>query len=306
MKTISIDLGGSNVKMGVVEDGKVLCFTSIPSCSGNGLLPLLPEVERVCREWVAQYDVSAIGFAFPSLVDVKEKRILGHNGKFPDYEQVDLEHWVWDCFQLPMFIDNDASAAALGEGRYGSAADTDDFVLLILGTGIGAAACMDGHLLRGRHHQAVSMFGHIPLKVDGRTCDGCPGVGCAEAQASTWALQYMVQESPLDSPLKVEPTVDFKCLKRYYDQQDPLAIAIFEECCAYWANCLIAMVYAYDPEVVVLSGGVVRWGADLTDHVTRLVRERAWTPWGDLQFRMAENPEQSVLLGLHALCLENL
>lgn len=306
MKTISIDLGGSNVKMGVVEDGKVLQYTSIRSNSGDGLMPLLPEIERVCRAWCAEHAVVAIGFAFPSLVDVKEKRILGHNGKFPDYEQIDLEHWVRDRFDLPMFIDNDAAAAALGEGHYGSAADTDDFVLMILGTGIGAAACMDGQLLRGKHYQAVSMFGHIPLKVDGRSCAGCPGVGCAEAQASTWALQHMVEESPLDSPLKAEETVDFKCLKRYYDRQDPLAVAIFEECCAYWANCLIAMVYAYDPEVVVLSGGVIQWGAELTDRLAQVVEQRAWTPWGKLQFRLAHNPEQSVLLGLHALCMEGL
>ena len=100
--------------------------------------------------------------------------------------------------------------------------------------------------------------------------------------------------------------MDFKCLKQYYDRRGPFAIANFEESCAYWANCLIAMVYAYDPEVVVLSGGVIQWGAELTDRLEQVVKQRAWTPWGNLQFRLAHDPEQSVLLGLHALCVEGL
>lgn len=302
MNTISIDLGGSRVKMGVVSDGKVILSTIIESNSRAGLKPLLPEIEQICKKWMQQNAIDAVGVAFPSIVDVNQKRILGHNGKFADYAEVDLEKWIREHLNLPMVIDNDANAAAMGEGKFGSAADTEDFVLMILGTGIGAAAVMNGQLIRGKHYQAGDMFGHIPLKVNGRKCSGCPGVGCAEAQASTWALQHMVLESELDSPLKTEQKVDFQVLKKYYDAGDLLAVSIFEECCAYWANCLIALVYAYDPEVIVLSGGVMNWGPDLFERLKKQVKERAWTPWGELQFRLAENPEHSVLLGLHALC----
>lgn len=304
MNTISIDLGGSRVKMGVVSNGKVILSAMIESNSQAGLKPLLPKIEQICSEWVQQEQIEAIGVAFPSVVDVDRKKILGHNGKFADFAEVDLEGWIAERFHVPMVIDNDANAAALGESKFGSAADTEDFVLMILGTGIGSAAVMNGQLVRGRHYQAGDMFGHIPLKVNGRKCVGCSGVGCAEAQASTWALRYMVQESELNSPLKAEPKVDFKVLKKYYDLGDPLAVSAFEECCAYWANCLIAMIYAYDPEVVVLSGGVMNWGPELFARLAERVEERVWTPWGKLQFRLAENPEQSVLLGLHALCMQ--
>ena len=303
MNTISIDLGGSRVKMGVVSDGKVILSSILDSNSQVGLKPLLPKIERICNEWIQQVQIEAVGIAFPSIVDVDQKKILGHNGKFSDFAEIDLEKWVTERFHVPMVIDNDANAAALGEGAFGSAADTENFVLMILGTGIGSAAVMNGKIVRGKHYQAGDMFGHIPLKVNGRKCVGCPGVGCAEAQASTWALQHMVQESGLPSPLKAESRTDFKVLKKYYDAGDPLAISVLEECCAYWANCLISMVYAYDPEVIVLSGGVMNWGSELFMKLRAMVEERAWTPWGKLQFRLAENPEQSVLLGLHALCI---
>ena len=301
MKTIAIDLGGSRVKMGVVDNGKVVHWAMVESNSSQGLAPLLPKLEQVCRPWLEEEPVDGMGIAFPSLVDVDRKKILGHNGKFPDYAQVDLERWAWERFQLPMVVENDANAAALGEGAFGAAAGVENFVLMTLGTGIGTAAVMNGRLVRGKHYQAGNLMGHLPLKVDGRKCAGCPGVGCAEAQASTWALPLMVAEAKEDSPLKREKRVDFQVLKTYVDQGDPLAVSLFEECCAYWANCLISMVCAYDPELIVLSGGVINWGPQLTDRLIRTVEERAWTPWGKLQFRLAEHPEHSVLLGLHGL-----
>ena len=200
-----------------------------------------------------------------------------------------------------MVLENDANAAALGELGYGAARDTENFVLMILGTGIGTAAVMDGRLLRGKHYQAGVLFGHIPLQRNGRPCEGCPGVGCAEAQASTWALKHMVAEAALESPLKREPTMNFEVLQRHYRAGDRLAKEIFEECCEYWSSCLIALIHAYDPEVAVLSGGVLNWGPELTERIIQTVEQRVWTPWGKLRFRTAEAPDRSVLLGLHYL-----
>ena len=302
MNTISIDLGGSRVKMGVVSDGKIVTSAMIESNSQAGLRPLLPKLEEVCKGWIKEYFIEAAGFAFPSLVDAKNRKILGHNGKYPDYTEVDLKSWTREKLGLSMVIENDANAAALGEGKYGSAAGCENFVLMILGTGIGTAAVMDGKLIRGKHSQAGVLLGHTPLKVNGRPCAGCPGIGCAEAQASTWALKHMVEESPKQSPLKKEKQIDFQVLQRYWEQNDPLAIELFEECCAYWANCLITLVYAYDPELIVLSGGVLGWGPALTERMIGIVKERVWTPWGEPAFRLAADPEASVLLGLHALC----
>lgn len=302
MNTISIDLGGSRVKLGVVSEGKVIRSDIIEFNSKLGLASVLPRIENVCLKWLHDISADAVGIAFPSFVDVKKKKILGHNGKFSDYAQINLEGWARERLNLPMILENDANAAALGEGYFGCASGIDHFILMILGTGIGTAAVMNRQLIRGKHYQAGDLMGHIPLKVHGRKCEACPGTGCAEAQASTWALPYIVRESNIESPLKKETVIDFRTLKKYYDAGDALAIAVYEECCEYWTNCLLAMIYAYDPEVVVLSGGVMNWGKELMTKLEQNVRMRNALPWKDLQFRMAENPEQSVLLGLHALC----
>ncbi len=306
MKTISVDLGGSKVKMGVVSDGKVTRFETFESDSHAGFLPILPEIEAICGRWTAEEDIGSVGIAFPSLVDPVHGRVIGQSDKYSDCRGVDLGALMSERFRLPTIVENDANAAAIGEHAYGSAADTDDFVLMILGTGIGTAAFMNGRLVRGRHYRAGILFGHIPLKADGRKCTGCPGIGCAEAQASTWALPYMIRESEIDSPLKAEQSPDFRLLKKYYDSGDRLAASVFRECCIYWANCLISMICAYDPELVLLSGGVTRWGDGLLSALENEVRQRAWSPCGEPSFRVAKEPEQSVLLGLHALCRENL
>lgn len=307
MTTVSIDLGGSRVKMGVVTDEKTVEKQTIPSHSDEGLVCLLPQLEPVISEWRRRYPVGGIGIAFPSLVDPDRKQILCASGKFVDYRQIDFPRWANVKFGLPMVLENDANAAAIGEHAFGAAKDCDDFVLMILGTGIGASAMMGGRLIRGKHHQAGVLMGHIPLKKQGRKCLSCGiGEGCAEAQASTWALAHMVRESDVQSPLKEEPTVHFELLQRYYEQGDPLARSLFAECCEYWSNLLLAMVCAYDPELIVVSGGVLKWGDELMEKLRTEVLRRAWTPWGKLRFAAATDPESSVLLGLHQLCKEKL
>lgn len=306
MTTISVDLGGSRVKMGVVESGKILEKQILPSHADKGLAHLLPLLEPLLSDWRRRYPVDGLGFAFPSLVDIKRSEIVGTCGKFDDWQKVDLHLWAREKFGVPLILENDANAAAIGEHACGAACGCDDFVLMILGTGIGAAAMMDGRLIRGKHFQAGVLMGHIPLKTGGRKCTACGfGEGCAEAQASTWALPGIVRESSVDSMLKNEKTVNFEVLKRYYDKGDPLARAVFAECCEYWANLLIAMVCAYDPELIVLSGGVLNWGEELTEKLHSEVLRRAFTPWGKLRFSKASDPEASVLLGLYELVRQN-
>ena len=303
MRTISIDFGGSRVKMGVVEDGRIIEKAVFRSHSEDGLSRLLPQLEPTVSAWCAYYHAEKLGIAFPSIVDAAEKRILCASGKFNDGQNTDLQRWARGKFGLPMILDNDANAAAIGEHAYGAAKDCDDFVLMILGTGIGTAAMMNGRLIRGKHFQAGVLMGHIPLKVHGRRCAACgAGEGCAEAQASTWALSHIVRESEIDSPLKSEPKINFEVLQHWYERGDRLAQSVFEECCAYWSNLLIAMICAYDPELIVLSGGVMNWGNELIRKLENEVSRRVWTPWGKPAIAAAKDPESSVLLGLHALC----
>ena len=298
MTTVSVDLGGTNIKAALISDGAIVDSVSIPSRRGDGIAPVLSLIEPAVEQWRKRENVDAIGVAFPGLVDPVRKRVVSREGKYEDAWRFD--GWARDRFGVPLVLENDALAAAVGEHASGAAKGVDDFVLLILGTGIGAAAFMDGKPVRGRHFQAGITMGHTPRGGD-RPCACCGGAGCSESRASTWALADMIAKSPIDSPLKNERDPDFKLLKEYCEKKDALAVSLFDECVSVWADVILTLVYAYDPELVVLSGGVLKWGSALSDRIENEVLERAWTSWGKLRFATASDPDASVLLGLYDL-----
>ncbi|MBQ6263244.1 MAG: ROK family protein [Clostridia bacterium] len=300
MTTVSVDLGGTNVKSALIKDGVIVESFSAPSRSDAGIRETLSAVEHVIMDWKNKSDIDGIGVAFPGIVDPAKKKVVSREGKFEDAWLFDFEGWARERFDLPLILENDALAAAAGEHAFGAAKGCGDFVLLILGTGIGASAFMDGKPVRGKHNQAGITMGHVPRGGD-RPCACCGGVGCSESRASTWALGYMIAESPIDSPLKNETTPDFKLLKRYCEEGDALAVSLFEECVSVWVDVILSLVYAYDPELVVLSGGVLKWGNELFDRIKKGVLEKAWTEWGALRFAAASDPDASVVLGLHEL-----
>lgn len=302
MTTITIDLGGSRVKAGVVENGKVIEKHTEPARAEEGLARLLPRLEPVLEDWRDRFRAQGLGMALPCLADPVRKTVIGSCGKYADAGRIDFQGWAREKLGLPTILENDANAAAIGEHAFGAAKGCDDFILMILGTGIGTSAVTEGRLIRGKHNQAGVLMGHIPLKAHGRKCAACGvGVGCAEAQASTWALEKIVAESDADSLLKAEGKVDFETLRRCYDRGDPLARSIYAECCEYWSNLLISMICAYDPELIVLSGGVLKWGEELIEDLKEQVCARSLTPWGEPRFAAAADPDASVLLGLHEL-----
>ncbi len=300
MTTVSVDLGGTNVKGALITDGAIVDSFSIPSRSGEGIASTLSSIEPLIKEWQNRSRADRIGVAFPGLVDPGKKRVVSREGKYEDAWLFDFERWAQDRFELPLVIENDALAAAAGEHAFGAAKGCDDFVLLILGTGIGAAAFMNGAPVRGKHFQAGITMGHTP-RGGNRCCACCGGTGCSESCASTWALGDMIANSPIDSPLKDEPAPDFKLLKRYCEEGDALAGSLFSECVSAWEDVIVSLVYAYDPELVVLSGGVLKWGNELFERIKAGVLEKAWTEWGTLRFATADDPDASVLLGLHKL-----
>ncbi|WZL77401.1 ROK family protein [Eubacteriales bacterium mix99] len=304
MKSVSIDLGGTTIKLAVVKDGSVLTQSHIPALSGEGLKERLPDLEKRIREMVDLRTIDGMGIAFPGIVDPTGKRILSVNGKYTDAMKMDLDAWCQKTFGLEMILENDANAALAGELSYGAGRGYGDAVIMILGTGVGTAAAMGGHLLRSKHHQAGCLGGHIAVEVDGRPCT-CGSRGCLEANASTWALPLLAREDPgfAESGLSRESTIDYLALETWYKRGDPLAIRLFNHSVKCWSTGIINLIHAYDPELVILSGGVIKF-KELYEPIVRRVRKYAWTPWGEPEFRIAKDPEQSVVLGVHGLLLQ--
>lgn len=238
----------------------------------------------------------ALGFC--GIVDPVAGRVLSTNAKYEDAPALDLPAWSRETLGVPLRIENDARLALLGERHAGAARGCDDVVMMTLGTGVGGAAMIEGRLLRGKHHQAGLLGGHLGAAFDGRACT-CGGVGCVEAEASTWSLPDLCRGWPgyPGSALAEEAHLDFEALFSRAQDGDRVATEVRDRCLRVWAAGAVSMIHAWDPEVVVVGGGVMRDAGAVLPLVQDHVRRHAWTPWGEVAVRTAELGGRAALLG---------
>jgi len=291
MTSISVDMGGSRLKSALVSNGWVVESAVLlinPSAPMEECLALLEkEVHRLASLHAAP---SMLGLAFPGLVNPHTRRVISTSGKYEGFVDFDFSAWSQKHFQMPLILENDANAALLGELNYGCGQGCDNAVLMILGTGIGTATMIEGKLLRGKHFQAGCLGGHISVTTlaNGEPCS-CGSIGCAESVGSGWAL-------------KKAAGLDYQALLKAEQEGDALAHQFMEKSVDAWSTCAVNLIHAYDPDMLILSGGILHCGARIIRPIADNIAKYAWTPWGNVQLKVAEIPEHSVVLGLHYLC----
>ena len=307
---IGIDLGGSHASIAVVSDDKMLACHQVPLDSAQPLRPVLSVFAAVIRKLLAELQLSAgecegVALGFCGLADARIGRVVSTNKKYEDAPSIDFNEWCSREFELRFGIENDARMALLGERHAGAARGCDNVVMITLGTGVGGAALIEGKLLRGKHMQAGCLGGHIPVLFSGRKCT-CGNIGCAEAEASGWALPLIVKEWPgiEKSSLASHAEIGFKELFESAGRGDAIAIAIRDRCLKVWAADAVGLVHMYDPEVIVIGGGVMKSADVIIPYVQEYVSKYAWTPWGKVQVRAAELGNHAGLLGAIPLLTE--
>ncbi|GAA3400475.1 ROK family protein [Paenibacillus hodogayensis] len=307
MNQIAVDFGGTNVKIGYVREGRIVAFGSIPAHSALGLLPRMKEVERVIRELGRNGSIpleacGGIGIALPGVVDTKARKLLAIHEKYADAYGFPFEEWAAEAFSLPLVMENDARAALIGETSWGSARGERDAVLVIFGTGIGTAAMIDGKVLRGKHGQAGILGGHFSVASRGPVCN-CGNTGCVEELAShrTLLVRAREEEGFSSSPLAALPDWGYAELIRSWREGDPFAKKFVERLTEYWSAGIVNLIHAYDPETVIVSGGLMKSADVLLPLLRDAVMDKVWKAWGSVRFTVAADPESSVLLGLARL-----
>ena len=177
-----------------------------------------------------------------------------------------------------------------------------DVGMLTLGTGIGSSVILDGVPLRGRHGSAGNLGGHVVASVDGRPCT-CGGLGCAEAEASGWAIGPIAASHPGfgASALAAEACVDYHAIFRLAGRGDRVAIEVRDRSVRVWAAAVVSLIHAYDLERVILGGGVMRAAEAILAPVRAHVDRHAWTPWGSVDIVAAELGNDAGMLGVAAL-----
>jgi glucokinase len=301
VKALAVDLGGSHCTCALVENKCILASRTV-SADGtsnlNSLLPSLTATLTHIRGDLCNSSLAGVVFSFCGLVDYAHDRILSTNAKYEDGPGLDLVAWCREKLDLPLKMDNDARLSLLGEWYAGAAEGCGDVVMITLGTGIGGAAMLQGRLLRGKHSQAGCLGGHLPVDFEGRACS-CGAVGCAEAEASSVSLPAVTRSHPhfSSSTLAAESPITFESLFRHLAQGDRVAQDIADRCLRVWAANIVGLIHAYDPELVLVGGGVMKSAAHILPFLQTYVQRHAWTPWGKVQVAAAKLGNDAALLG---------
>lgn len=300
----AFDLGGTNIKVGIIAHGKLIRKGSVETEPEAGIMANLKKASGLLRAGCDE-KIEMLGIAVPGIVDIRNMKITSSNAKFADAVGFDFQKWCLEEFGCPLVMDNDANAALIGEASRGCAMGEDNAVMMILGTGIGTAAIINGKPLRGKHYQAGILGGHFVADINGDACT-CGGRGCLETIAGSRELERSVSrmEGYSGSMLSKCRQVGMKEIIDCMEKGDVFSKIAFEMAIDVYSAGITNLVHAYDPEVIVLSGGVMKGRKQILPAIRRSVEKRAWTPWGKLRFLVAEDPDSSVLLGLQTLMEE--
>ena len=314
VKTIvACDVGGTRIKLGLVRGMRLLVRKELDVRAGEGSAAALTRVARAARELCRKAGVSTghlagFGLAFPGIIEPGSERILSTPaGKFDDAREINVPALLQRLLGLQTLVCNDANAALAGEWRFGAARGCRSAVMMTLGTGIGTSAIIDGAPLRGQHGQAGCLGGHMAVNLQGQVC-ACGNLGCAETEASTWALPPQAQAQPAfsGSSLAREKRLDYAAVFRAAARGDKLAGELRDRAVLVWAGTLVTLIHAYDPEVAVVGGGIMRSGKVILPQLRRFVARHAWTPWGKVKITRTALGNDAGMLGVAWMVNERL
>lgn len=284
---LCIDFGGTEIKLACVSDGAVTATTSVPTRDTEDALTTAATEARALVD-AADDPTDVGGIAVPGVVDPATRTLLHANDKYASLRGVDLRAWAQDELGIAAAVENDARAALIGETSSGDAQGIRNAVLVTLGTGIGSAARVDGRVLRGTRGHAGILGGHVTVDQDGPVCP-CGNVGCAEMLASTWALRTHYPQ------LGDMPTLLASGRTNADDAQ------LLESFLHVWSATVVTLCHMYDPEVVLLSGGIMRAGDAVRDPIKTYVAEHLWPSVSRPTIVTTTQPELSVIRGLSVL-----
>ena len=293
---IGIDLGGTGIKAGAVDgQGNILFKDSCPTGVERGYEAVIRDMAALAVQ-VAEGSghgmaaVKAIGIGIPGVMDPKTGRVpFCTNLYWRDVPILEEMHRYIDC---PIHVDNDATVAGLAESVAGVSAGAANSVFITLGTGVGGGVIINGRVFSGAHGVA-SEIGHMTIVVDGELCS-CGNRGCWERYTSATALiregRKLAEANPDSAIMRaVDGHPELITAKTVIDLAkagDPDCAALFERYVYYLCVGLRNLVNLYDPEVIVLGGGVSHAGPFLLDAVRAKLPEMVF--YKDMPFARVE------------------
>ena len=307
MDTIGVDLGGTKMAVGVIDGSQRITYRSTAPSIGLHQDEVLATLERGLRAALeARPDVGAIGLGIPCTID--RARGIAIEAVNLDLADVPIRDLMTERLGLPTFIDNDANVAALAEHRFGAARGATDAVMLTIGTGIGGGLIIDRRPYRGSTGAGAEL-GHMVVDKDGPRCQGhCPNRGCVEAVASGHALARegataaeRVPDSALGRLAAAGEVIDGTAVTTAALAGDEVAIEAVATIGRNLGVALASYANIFDPDVIVIGGGVIVAGELLLEPAREETRARALPPMNEVSVRAAELGPDAGMIGAAAM-----
>ena len=280
MYRIGIDLGGTNVAVGIVNEAqRIVAAKTVPTVAQNGAAALLDDIAECVRNSLADggisvADCAGAGIGLPGICDIQLGVVrYAHNIGWDD---VSVAAELRRRLELPVWFANDADCAALGEVVAGAAKGYGSALMITLGTGVGGGFVVGGQILSG-HHGLGGEFGHMCIRMDGVPCS-CGERGCWEAYASATALIRQAKEAAQAHPdsLLNRCPLNGRTIYAAAADGDAAAQAVTAQYAVYVGAGLVNYVNTLFPEVILIGGGVSGAGEALLAPVRDYVKAHAF------------------------------
>ena len=284
MYYIGVDLGGTNIAVGIVDkEGNILSEKSVKTLADRPFDQIVADMAACIKDLLSENgltenDLVSIGIGCPGNLDTENGRLVYANN-FKHGVDVPLRSLMQKYIDKPVYLGNDANVAALGETIAGAAKGVKNAVMITLGTGVGGGIIIDGKIYEGQYSAGAEM-GHVCIVKDGEHCS-CGRNGCWEAYASVTALVRQTKEAMRahpeskmnDTPLEeVNGRTAFDAMRA----GDPAAKKVCDTYIEYISEGLVDIVNVFRPETLIIGGGICKEGDTLLVPIRKFINKYAY------------------------------
>ena len=278
---IGVDLGGTKISTAISTiEGNILANVLLPTKAEEGEAAVLGRIVQSIDEVIVGSstsidEIEAIGIGSPGPLDAK-KGIIITTPNLP-FKNYNLVQPLKEKYNIPVYLDNDANAAAIGEYMFGAGKGKNSIVYFTVSTGVGGGAVLDGKVYRGHTSNALEI-GHTTVDPNGPRCN-CGNLGCLEAMSSGTAIAKKGKEAVstnVETSLKKHDTVTSYEVFKEAEAGDEVAKDIIDNALTYLGIGVANAIATFDPEMIIIGGGVSKAGDIVFDTVKKVVNKRCF------------------------------
>jgi glucokinase len=307
VKIIGVDLGGTFVKIGLVDSstGEILKKSEIETKVEFGGDVVVKRIAQAISDLVGSEQYEAVGIGSPGSID-KNNGIVRFSPNFPDWNNFPLGPKLSEFLNKKVYVENDANSFALGEKWFGAGRGKKHIIALTLGTGVGGGIISHDFLITGANGIGGEL-GHVIINPQGPLC-GCGNYGCLESYASATAIVRMSKERQKkfpDSLIYKNKEVTAKAVFDAAKQNDRLALMIRDEVVEALATAITGFIHTFNPEVIIIGGGVSKAGDILFEPLKKRTNELVMPSFKNT-YEILQSPlvENAGILGAASIVLQ--